>query len=134
MKFNTAIAALMEFVNEVYRVGEIGRSQAQRFVLLLAPMAPHICEECWSHLGHGESLAHEDWPAYDESMLAEETVELPVQINGKVRARIHVPADASQDTAIEAALADERVQEHIAGKTVVKKIAVPGRLVNLVVK
>jgi len=134
MKFNTAIAALMEFVNEVYRSGEVGRSQAERFVLLLAPMAPHICEECWAAMGHDESLAHEDWPAYDETMLAQDTVELPVQINGKVRARIEVPADASQDDALEAALADERVKEHLAGKELVKKIAVPGRLINLVVK
>ncbi len=134
MKFNTAIAALMEFVNEVYRAGTIGPSQAERFVLLLAPMAPHLCEECWAALGHDESLAHEPWPTYNEDMLAQDTVELPVQINGKVRARIQVPADASKDDAIEAALADPKVQENIAGKELVKKIAVPGRLINLVVK
>jgi leucyl-tRNA synthetase len=134
MKFNTAIAALMEFVNTVYRVGAIGQSQAERFVLLLGPMAPHIAEELWSRLGHDQSLAYESWPQYDEAMIAAETVELPVQVNGKLRSRITVPADAHNDQVLEAALADEKIAEATAGKTIVKKIVVPGRLVNLVVK
>ncbi|MFP4053504.1 MAG: leucine--tRNA ligase, partial [Phycisphaerae bacterium] len=134
MKFNTAIAAMMEFVNSVYKAGTIDRSQARRFVLLLAPLAPHICEELWSELGSEASLAYESWPTYDEAMIAEDTVELPVQINGKVRSRVQVAADASKDDVLEAAMADARVKELTDGKEFVKKIVVPGRLVNLVVK
>jgi leucyl-tRNA synthetase len=134
MKFNTAIAAMMEFVNGVYKAGSIVGGQAERFVLLLAPFAPHIAEELWERLGHAESLAYEPWPVYDESLVAEERVELPVQVNGKVRSRVSVSADADEDAVIAAALADERIAELTAGKDFVKKIVVPGRLVNLVVK
>jgi len=134
MKFNTAIAAMMEFVNVVYKAGKIERGQAERLVLLLAPFAPHICEELWQQLGHEGSMAYEPWPTYDESMLAENTVELPVQVNGKVRARITVPVDADKDTILQAALAQERIAEMTAGKQIVKQIVVPGKLVNLVAK
>ncbi len=134
MKFNTAIAAMMDFVNVAYRAGRIEQSQAERFLLLLAPFAPHIAEELWQRLGHAESLAYEPWPKYDEAMLVEDTVEIPVQINGKLRARINVAADADKDAILEAALAEERIAEMTAGKQVVKQIVVPGKLVNLVVK
>ncbi|MFW6061240.1 MAG: leucine--tRNA ligase, partial [Planctomycetota bacterium] len=134
MKFNTAIAAMMEFVNSVYRAGTITPDQARRFVLLLAPFAPHIAEELSQKLGHQPSLAYADWPSYDENLLAEETVEMPVQVNGKVRGRIEVPADASEDEIVDAALQEENVSRTVAGKDVVKRIVVPGRLVNLVVK
>ncbi len=134
MKFNTAIAAMMDFVNVAYRAGRIEQSQAERFLLLLAPFAPHIAEELWQRLGHAESLAYEPWPKYDESMLVEDTVELPVQINGKLRARINVAVDADKDAILEAALAEERIAEMTAGKQIVKQIVVPGKLVNLVVK
>jgi len=134
MKFNTAIAAMMEFVNAVFRAGTITPDQAGRFVLILAPFAPHIAEELWQRLGHDRSLAYEPWPGYDEAMLARDTVELAVQVNGKTRGRITVGADASEDEIISAALADEKVSAHVEGKTVVKKIVVPGRLVNLVAK
>jgi len=134
MKFNTAIAAMMEFINAVYKAGAISADQAGRFVLVLAPFAPHLAEELWSMLGHAESLAYEPWPAYDPAMIAEATVELAVQVNGKVRGRISVPADATEEQVIGAALADAGVQSAIEGKTIVKRIVVPGRLVNLVVK
>jgi len=134
MKFNTAIAAMMEFVNVVYKAGRLAKDQAERFVLVLSPFAPHIAEELWERLGHAESLAHEPWPAYDEALIAEERIEMPVQVNGKVRARISVAADAGEDEVIAAALAHERVAELSEGRNVVKKIVVPGRLVNLVVK
>jgi leucyl-tRNA synthetase len=134
MKLNTAIAAMMEFVNAVYKAGGVSTSQAKRFVLLLAPLAPHICEELWQMLGGDGSLAHEPWPEYDESMIVEDTVELPVQVNGKLRSRISAPADADRDTVAGLALEDEKVQAAIGDKTVVKQIVVPGRLVNLVVK
>ncbi len=134
MKFNTAIAAMMEFVNGVYKAGRIGQDQAGRFVRVLAPFAPHIAEELWERLGHGESLAREPWPGYDESMVVEETAELAVQVNGKVRGRISAPADAGEDAVIELALADPKVAEALEGKEIVKRVVVPGRLVNLVVK
>jgi leucyl-tRNA synthetase len=134
MKFNTAIAAMMEFVNAAFKSGGIARSQAERFVLVLAPFAPHLGEELWQRLGHEQSLAHEPWPTYDEAMCVESTVEMPVQVNGKLRSRITVPADASQDAVLAAAEADEKVAAALAGKTVVKRIVVPGKLVNLVVK
>jgi len=150
MKFNTAIAAMMDFVNAVYKCtytvkppnsptkhivqAFLSQSQLKRFVLVLAPFAPHIAEELWQRLGHGESLAREPWPGYDEERTADETIELPVQVNGKVRARISVPAGAADDDVIAAAIAHGRIAELTAGKQVVKTIVVPGRLVNVVVK
>ena len=134
MKFNTAIAAMMEFVNAVYRAGQCSRDQAGRFVLCLAPFAPHVAEELWQLLGHEQSLARQPWPSYDESMLAEQTIEIAVQVNGKLRGRVQIPADADDEAALAAALADEKVAAAVADKQIVKKIVVPGRLVNLVVK
>jgi leucyl-tRNA synthetase len=134
MKFNTAIAAMMEFINIVYKAGRIEKGQAERVILLLAPFAPHIAEELWKQLGHDGSLAYEPWPAYDESMLVEDTIDLPVQVNGKLRARITVPANASQEEILNAALSNERIAEMVQGKEIIKKIVVPGKLVNIVVK
>ena len=134
MKFNTAIAAMMDFVNVCFKVRRVSQGQAERFVLVLAPFAPHITEELWELLGHEESLAHEPYPEYDEAMLVEDSIEIPVQVNGRVRGRISVPADASQDAIIEMALADPKVATQIDGKNLLKKIVIPGRLVNLVVK
>ncbi|MFP4105639.1 MAG: leucine--tRNA ligase [Phycisphaerae bacterium] len=134
MKFNTAIAAMMDFVNQVYKAGTITAPQAKRFVLVLAPFAPHIAEELWQRLGGSGSLAHEAFPTYKESMVVESSVQLPVQVNGKVRGKISVPADAGHDQIVQAALAEENVQRTIGEKEIVKKIVVPGRLVNLVVK
>jgi leucyl-tRNA synthetase len=134
MKFNTAIAAMMEFVNACYKAGRVNRDQAGRFVLLLAPFAPHLAEELWQRLGHDASLAHEPWPAYDESMLSEPDVELPVQVNGKLRGRIRVPADAGEEDVLAAAMDEQNVARAVGDKEVVKTVVVPGRLVNLVVK
>lgn len=104
------------------------------FVKLLSPFAPHIAEELWQVLGFAQSIACEPWPAFDPAKVAEDTVEVPVQINGKLRAKILVPADANPQAMQEIAEASEDVQSHIAGKNVVKVIAVPGRMVNFVVK
>ena len=134
MKFNTAIAAMMEFVNTALRAGKVTYDQAGRFILVLAPFAPHIAEELWELTGHQQSLAYEPWPEYDEGMLVEDTAELAVQVNGKTRGRITVATGASQADIIAAALADEKIAAHVADKTIVKQIVVPGRLVNLVVK
>ena len=133
MKFNTAIALMMEFVNAVYKAGKIGRSQAERFVLVLSPFAPHLAEELWAKLGHTKTLAYEPWPAVDPSLLVESTVEIPVQVNGKLRGRVTVPADAKQEAVLKAAQADPAITAHLAGKTIRKVIFVPGRLLNLVV-
>jgi leucyl-tRNA synthetase len=134
LKFNTAIAVLTEFVNAVYRTGKVTTDQAERFVLLLAPMAPHICEELWQILDHDETLAYEPWPAFDEEMLAVDSLELPVQINGKLRGRITIAADATNDQIIQAAKTDPKVASALEGKEIIKEIVVPNRMVNLVVK
>jgi leucyl-tRNA synthetase len=134
MKFNTAIAAMMEFVNAVYKAAAISRDQARRFVLVLAPFAPHVAEELWQRLGGKGSLACEPWPQFDPAMTVDATVELPVQVNGKIRSRITVPADAAQEQVLAAVMGDAKVAAAIEGKSVIKKIVVPGKLVNIVVK
>ena len=101
---------------------------------MVAPLAPHIAEELWAKLGHADTITFEPFPTFEESFLVDATIELPVQINGKVKARINVPTDASKEDTESLALADERVKELTDGKNVVKVIVVPGRMVNLVVK
>jgi leucyl-tRNA synthetase len=132
LRFNTAIAAMMTFVNEAYRWDGVPRAVAEPFVLVLAPFAPHLAEELWRLLGHGESLAYADWPAYDEALLVEDEKEIAVQVNGKMRGTVRVPADAPQEAVLAAAKAVENVQRHLEGKTIRKEIVVPGRLVNFV--
>jgi leucyl-tRNA synthetase len=134
MSFNTAIARMMEFVNFFTRQASRPREAMEQFVLLLAPYAPHLAEELWAALGHEPTLAYAPWPAWDEAALVESTIEVPVQVNGKLRAKIAVAADISKDALEQEALASERLQESIAGKQIVKTIVVPGRLVNFVVK
>ena len=133
LRFNTAIAAMMEFVNEANRWDAVPREVAESFVLLLAPFAPHIAEELWARLGHEASLATAEWPEGDESHLVSDTVEIAVQVNGKLRGTVTVPADAAKEAVLEAARAEPNVQRHTDGKTTRKEIVVPGRLVNLVV-
>lgn len=132
MRFNTAIAALIEFVAQLVPLDAVPRAIAEPFVLLLSPLAPHVAEELWSRLGHGESLAHEAWPEADESLLVEDTIPIAVQVNGKLRANIQVPADASKDAILDQARSDENVVRHIEGKTMRREIYVPGRIVNFV--
>jgi leucyl-tRNA synthetase len=132
LAFNTAIAALMELVNAATANGGLTRDQLQRFVLLVSPFAPHFAEELWSRLGHDESLAYEPWPTFDEQMLVHDEIELPVQIGGKVRARITVSADATPEQVEQIVLADEKVRAALAGKAVRKLKVVPGRIVNIV--
>ena len=134
MSFNTSIARLMEFVNFFNKEEQRPKSAMEALVLLLSPMAPHIAEELWAALGHKKSLAYEPWPTYDEALLKEATIEVPVQINGKLRSKIHVPPDADKAAMEAAARADEKIAELLAGATVVKVIVVPGRLVNFVVR
>ncbi len=134
MDFNTAIARMMEFVNFFTKETPRPHGAMERFVLLLAPFAPHIAEELWQLLGGKETLAYEPWPKYDESAVQESTIEVPVQIQGKLRSKIRVPADADRAALEQAARDDERIKELVAGKMIVKTIVVPGRLVNFVVK
>jgi leucyl-tRNA synthetase len=132
MSFNTAIAALIEMNNELTGRDNLPRAVAVPMLLMLAPLAPHISEELWQRLGHDQSLAYENWPVCDERYLVEDDVEMAVQVMGKVRGRITVPADADEDTVRQAALNDERVVPYLEGKTVRKVIVVQGKLVNIV--
>ena len=133
LEYNTAISAMMIFLNQAQTWTALPRSVLSDFLLLLSPFAPHIAEELWSRLGHPASLAYEPWPAWDERHLAESVVELPVQVNGKLRGRISAPADASQDDVLALALACPTVLPFLEGKTLRKSIVVPKRMVNLVV-
>jgi leucyl-tRNA synthetase len=132
LSFNTAISRLMEFVN--YFTGQEIRPHAcmESFVLLLAPMAPHICEELWQVLGHSESLAYAPWPVFDDRYVQENTIEIPVQINGKIRARITAAVSATGKELEQAALEDPRVKKYLEGGTIRKVIVVPGKLINIV--
>jgi leucyl-tRNA synthetase len=132
--FNTAISRMMEFVNGVAGLDCRPRAIIEPFVLLLSPFAPHLAEEAWQLLGHSASLAHEPWPAFDPAVLVESEIEIAVQINGKVRGKIRIPAGADQATAENAARIDPRIAELLAGKQVVKIVYVPGRLLSFVVK
>ncbi|HDP35051.1 MAG TPA: leucine--tRNA ligase [Candidatus Hydrogenedentes bacterium] len=134
MSFNTAIARMMEFVNAAMKAAAVNKADMEQFTLLLSPFAPHIAEELWEKMGHDTTLAYAPWPEYDEARLVENTIEIPVQVLGKLRGRIVVPADADQAAILEAAKADPKVLPHIEGKTVVKEIYIPGKMVNLVVK
>ncbi|MGH7129126.1 MAG: class I tRNA ligase family protein, partial [Planctomycetaceae bacterium] len=134
LSFNTAISRMMEFTNEISRHEPRPKAVLEPFVLLLSPFAPHVAEELWQLLGHDDTLAYESWPQYDERLIAEATVEVPVQVNGKLRAKVHVPADADQETIRRTAEEDATISGHLAGKAVLKAIVVPGRLVNFVVK
>lgn len=133
MSFNTAIAALIEFTSELVALERIPREVARSFVLLLAPLAPHMAEELWSRLGHAETLAHEPWPVADPALIKDSTIDLAVQVNGKLRATISVDANAPQDVILSVAKQDPNVARHLEGKTMRREIYVPGRLVNLVV-
>jgi len=132
--FNTAIARMMEFVNLSLKAKQIDQAVLEQFVLLLAPFAPHMAEELWERLGHAETLAYAPWPTHDESLLVESTIDLPVQVNGKLRATISVPRDAAKDDIIATAQAEPKVAQQIAEGTLVKSIFVPGKMVNFVVK
>lgn len=134
MSFNTAIARMMEFVNYFTKETVRPKSVMKQFVLLLAPYAPHLAEELWSVLGSSNSLAYEPWPSHDEALLAESTVEIPVQVNGKLRAKIKAPAEAKKETLEKLAAEDDKVRAHLSGKQIVKTVVVPGRLVNFVIK
>ena len=134
MKFNTAIAALMTLINAVYKNGKLSSEQLEIFVKLLSPFAPHLCEEMWHEMGHDSLLTLEQWPEFDEAKTIDESVEIAVQVGGKVRATITIPMGCDQETALSMAKSDERIAALLDGKTIVKEIYVPNKIVNLVVK
>jgi len=134
LDFNTAIARMMEFTNFFTKETVRPREAMEKFVLLLSPFAPHLAEELWQLLGHDKTLAYEQWPSVDEKWLKEDTIEIPVQINGKLRGKITVPAGSDQAALEAAARSDPKIAELLAGKTIIKSIIVTGRLVNFVVK
>ncbi|MBE6764596.1 MAG: leucine--tRNA ligase [Ruminococcaceae bacterium] len=134
LKFNTAIAAMMGLLNEFEAKGDITREELRMFLLMLNPFAPHITEEMWEKCGFEKMVTEQEWPQYDESKCVDATIEIAVQINGKIKTRLQVAADISQADAIAAAKADAACAALIEGKQIVKEIYVPGRLVNIVVK
>ncbi len=133
LRFHTALSTLMILVNEAHKAEQLPRTLVEQIVLLLAPFAPHLAEELWQRIGHADSLAYAAWPSYDPALLREDTRTIPVQINGKVRAKIAIAADADQATLLAAARAHEKVQTYLEGKTLRREIVVPGRMVNFVV-
>ena len=132
--FNTAISQMMIFVNAVYKEGKCPKAYAEGFIKMLSCICPHIGEEIWEVLGHSESIAYEAWPTYDEAKTADDSVEVALQINGKLRGTIMLPMNCAREDAIAMAKADERIAAAIEGKTIVKEIAVPNKIVNIVVK
>ena len=134
LRFNTAIAKLMELTNAMTSAESVGRDQYKILVQLLAPLAPHLGEELWQVLGHEGSVFASTWPTYDESKTVDHVIELAVQVNGKVRGSLMVAPDAAQETVLTAARADENVAKHLEGKETVKVIYVAGRILNIVVK
>jgi leucyl-tRNA synthetase len=124
---------MMVFVNEATRVPQLPVAWLETFIKILSPFAPHLCEELWARLGHAESLAYAPWPAWDEAKLARDTITIAVQVSGKMRSAIEVPAAATEAEIIAAAKADDKVQQFLDGKPIKREIYVKGRLVNLVV-
>jgi leucyl-tRNA synthetase len=133
LRFNTAIAKVIELNNHLTRVDQTSREAAEAMTLLIAPLVPHVAEELWQRLGHQTSVTTETFPEADPALLVEESVEYPIQINGKVRSRIEVPADLDADEIEARALADERIIAALDGSTPRKVIVVPGKMVNVVV-
>ena len=133
MRFNTAIAAMMEFSNHLTGLKVRPRKLLEPLVLILSPFAPHLAEELWSALGHNPTLAYEPWPKFDDALTKSDQVEIPIQVNGKLRARIIVRVDIDDESLKQLALADERVRALIEGKQIKKVIIVPKKLVNIVV-
>jgi leucyl-tRNA synthetase len=133
MAFNTAISALMVLTNHLQTLKEdVPLEVAEKLALMVSPFAPHLGEECWSLLGHTESLAYHPWVEWDESLCVDNTVKIGVQVNGKVRGEIEIAKDSSQELAVQEAMRQERVAFFLEGKAVKKVIYVPGRILNIV--
>ena len=134
LRFNTGISQLMVFINEAYKADVLPKKYMEDFVKMLSPITPHIAEELWEKLGHSETLTYEAWPTYDESKLVDDEVEIVLQVNGKNKEKLLIASEATKEQMEELALANEVIKELIEGKTIVKMIAVPGKLVNIVIR
>ncbi len=134
LNFNTAISQLMVFINDCYKAEKLNKSYIEGFVKMLSPIAPHIGEELWSILGHEGTITYQPWPSYDETLLIDDVVEIVVQLNGKVRAKLEIPKDATKEEMEEMALSNDNVKTAIEGKSIHKVIAIPQKLVNIVAK
>ena len=134
LKFNTAIAAMMALLNDIADTGSVNKAEYKALLIMLNPFAPHMTEELWVANGYEGMLNGTKWPKFDEAKCVESTVEIAVQVNGKIRARINVAADISADDAIALAKADSAVSNEIMGKSIIKELYIPKRLVNIVVK
>ena len=133
MKFNTAISAMMILVNQMAKEKKFRQDLLERFLIVLSPFAPHLAEEIWHNLGNDNFIALAKWPEWDEELIREEEIEIPVQVNGKVRAKIRVPAGTAEGEVIKLALGADNVKKHIADKKIIKQIYIPGKIVNIVV-
>ena len=134
LAFNTAISQMMIFVNEVYKYGKCPKEYAEGIIKMLSCITPHLGEEIWSILGHDDTIAFESWPVYDEELCKDDTIEIVVQINGKVKAKLNIAVDEDKDSVIAMAMEDEAVKAAVEGKNIVKQIYVPNKLVNIVAK
>jgi len=134
MKFNTAIAAMMGLLNDIDAAGTLTVDELKTFVKLLCPFAPHLCEEIWESLGEKSLCSEADWPTYDEAKTVDATVEIALQICGKLRGTLMIARDATKDEMLAAAKADPKIAALLEGKQIVKEIVVPGKLVNIVAK
>ena len=134
LKGNTAIAAMMSLTNRFYEVGSVNKAEYRDFLLVLNPFAPHLTEEVWEKMAFGGKVSQQNWPQYYEEKCLEETIEIAVQVNGRVRSKLTVAADIESRDAIELAKADERVGQFTAGKEIIKELYIKGKLVNIVVK
>jgi len=134
LAFNTAISQMMIFVNEVYKNGKCPKEYAEGLIKMLSCITPHVGEEIWSLLGHNDTIAFECWPTYDEAQLVEDTIEIVVQINGKIKAKLNIAVDSDKDSVIALAMDNEDVKKAVEGKNIVKQIYVPNKLVNIVAK
>ena len=134
LKFNTAIAALMTLINDIYATKQINRAELKTFIILLNPFAPHITEEIYQNVGFGGMLNEQEWPEYDESLCVDDTIEIVAQINGKVKAKLVISVDENKDDVISKVKSEPKISAAISGKNIVKEIYVPGKLVNIVVK
>lgn len=134
MRFNTAISQMMVFVNEAYKADALPMVYMEGLVKLLSPIVPHVAEEIWQIMGHEETITYEAWPTYDESKLVQDTVQVILQVNGKVRSKVEVEKDLDQAELEKIALADERIQQWTAEKDIKKVIVIPNKIVNIVAK
>ena len=134
LKFNTALASLMSLINEIYDAGSINRAELRAFVTMLCPFAPHLCEEMWQQAGFEGDMTYAPWPKFDESKTVLSEIEIAVQIMGKVRGKLVIPADADEKTVMDMALADEHLSSLLDGKQIIKTIYVKGKLLNIVAK